>query len=87
MHRTPLKLRELLKRLARFGVVVMNAGGSGAGKRGKGSELILLRPESEGSKRGPIYPIKNHGYGKDVPVAVIKATLRRFDIDEEVFWE
>jgi hypothetical protein len=54
MSKAPLKLRELLKRLRLFGVEVME-------DRGKGSEIILVKPESKGSKQGPQYPIKNHG--------------------------
>lgn len=54
--------------------------------RGKGSEIILLKPESEGSMKGPQYPIKNHGKKTTIHVPVIKAALRRFEIDEDEFW-
>ena len=76
----PLKLRELLQRLHRFGIVSLKG-------RGKGSELILLLPEKEGSKRGLMYPIKNHGMGTEISKPVIQAILRRFRVDEKEFWK
>jgi len=86
MPKSPLKLRELLRRLTSYGVVVMERSGSGTGRRGKGSEIILLLPEKEGSKRGAIYPVKNHGMGTEISIPVIQAILRRFDIDPGEFW-
>jgi len=74
-----LKLRELIQRLRRFGIVSLKG-------RGKGSELILLQPEKEGSKRGSIYPIKNHGMGTEISKPIIQAILRRFTIEEKDFW-
>lgn len=74
----PLKVKELIKKLKFYGVVVME-------KRGKGSELILLKPLKKGSKKGPQYPIKCHGMGDEVKIPVINAILRRFGIDN--FWE
>ena len=86
MPKSPLKLGGLLKILSQYNVVVMGKSGSSGSRRGKGSELILLLPEKEGSKRGPQYPIKNHGMGKDVPIPVIEAILRRFNINKKDFW-
>ena len=80
MPKSPLKLRELLKRLNRYGIVVVR-------DRGKGSEIILLQPNEPGSSKGPQYPIKNHGEGTEISIPVIRALLRRFGIDEREFWE
>lgn len=74
-----LTLRDFLKRLAKFGVLVL--------RKGKGSELILLRPKSPGSKQGEQYPIKNHGMGTAIKPPVIRAALRRFNIDSTEFWK
>lgn len=74
----PLKLNLFIKRLKPYGVVAMK-------KRGKGSEVILLKPNSPGSQQGPQYPIKNHGDGTEITIAVINACLRRFKITD--FWE
>ena len=81
MPKRPLKLRELLAKLKAYGIVV------GDDKRGKGSEIILLKPVAPGSRRGPQYPIKNHGLGTEISIPVIRAVLRRFDIDEIEFWD
>ena len=75
----PLPYRELRKRLKKFGVREVPG-------RGKGSERMLLKPESPGSKRGPTYPIKCHGEGDEISVGSIKAALRRFDIDPDKSW-
>ena len=61
MSRGALKLRELQARLKTYGVIVLE--GSGSGKRGKGSEIILLKPNSPESRQGPQYPVKNHRPG------------------------
>ena len=84
-HRRPLKLRELLKRLKPFSIVVMPS--HGTAKRGKGSEIILLKPDHPGSRKGPQYPVKNHGMGTEISKPVIAAILRRFGIDEDDFWK
>jgi len=76
---SPLKYRELIARLKSFGVVV-------AEKRGKGSEVILLRPIIPGSKQGPQIPIKHHGDNTEMKKGVINAVLRRFNIDPDEFW-
>lgn len=80
MPKHPFKLKELLSRLKPYGIVVMS-------KRGKGSEIILLKPEKLGSSRGPQFPIKNHGPGTEISLPVVKAVLRRFEIDEKEFWK
>lgn len=79
MPKGPLKLRELLKKLKSHGVVELH-------KRGKGSEFILLLPNSPGSKQGPQYPIKDHGPSTDIYAPVIDAILRRFNISKKDFW-
>mgnify|MGYP002642513705 CR=1 FL=1 len=80
MPKSALSLKKLRKRLKRYGIVTM------ARKRGKGSELILLKPNEEGSSKGPQYPIKNHGDGTEISIPVINAVLRRFGIDKDDFW-
>jgi len=79
-HRKPLKFHEFEKRLKLFGVVVME------GARGKGSEVILLRPNIPGSKQGPMYPIKHHSRNDEVKIPVIEAALRNLKIDSSDFW-
>lgn len=81
MPKRPLKLRELLKKLKPYGIRTL------ARKRGKGSEIILLKPNAPGSKQGPQYPIKNHGPGTELSIPVINRVLERFDIDSKEFWE
>lgn len=76
----PLKYRELIARLKRFGVVV-------ADKRGKGSEVMLIQPIAPGSKQGPQIPIKHHGDNTEIKKGVINAVLRRFNINPDEFWE
>lgn len=79
MPKCPLKIRELIKRLKPYGVKVLSK------KRGKGSERILLLPDNPTSKKGPQYPIKDHGRDTELSVPVINAILRRFEIDD--FWD
>lgn len=79
MPKKPLQLRELLKRLKPFGIEVLE-------KRGKGSEIILLKPASPGSRKGPQYPLKNHGLSTEISMPVINAILRRFTINKDEFW-
>jgi hypothetical protein len=59
MPKSALKLRELLRRLQPFGVVPVE-------DRGKGSEIILLQPQTPGSVKEPQFPIKNHGMGTEI---------------------
>jgi hypothetical protein len=73
---SPLRLHELLRRLGRYGVEV----------RRHGKHLVLIRPESPGGSQGPIYPMKDHGPGTEIDVAVIHACLRRFGITPREFW-
>jgi len=80
MPKKPLKFRELLDKLKPYNVVCIS-------KRGKSSEIILLKPESPGSKRGLQYPVKHHGDGTELSIPVIKAVLRRFGINPEEFWD
>ena len=80
MSKGPLSLRELLKRLRPFDIKTLTR------KRGRGSEIILLKPVEKGSKKGPQYPVKNHGQGTVITVPVINAILRRFEIDKNDFW-
>lgn len=80
MSRGALKLRELLDRLDSYGIVVLSS-------RGKGSEIILLKPIKPDSRQGPTFPIKNHGMGTEIHPQVIDAILRRFDISKTGFWD
>lgn len=80
MPNKALKLSDLLKKLKPFGIVSLK-------NRGKGSERILLLPDSEGSKRGQIFTIKDHGSQTDIYGPVIQAILRRFNIDPDDFWK
>lgn len=84
MSRGTLKLRELLDRLKQYGVLALED--SGSSKRGKGSEIILLKPNSPNSRQGPQYPVKNHGTGTEISVPVIDSILRRFGISKADFW-
>lgn len=77
--RPSLKLSEVLKRLKRFGVVTVPG-------RGKGSERVLLLPNSPGSKQGDIFTIADHGKSTVIGRSAISAMLRRFGIDPDEFW-
>jgi hypothetical protein len=79
VSKRPLKIKDLLKILKTYGIEAMSK------DRGKGSEIILIKPESPGSKRGPQYPIKSHGSGTEISIPVINALLRRFEIKD--FWD
>lgn len=81
MPNGPLSLKKFLKKLKPFGIIPLSR------SRGKGSEIILLKPEKEGSLKGPQYPIKNHGKGTEIYMPVINAALRRFGIDQKEFWK
>ena len=76
----PLKLVDLLKRLKPYGVISLK-------KRGKGSERILLLPESDGSKKGQMHTIKDHGPQTVIYGPVIQSILRRFKICPDDFWK
>ena len=79
MPKHPFKLKELLAELKSYGVLSLT-------KRGKGSERILLKPKEPGSKKGPQYPIKDHGQGTEISIPTVNAALRRFGISETEFW-
>jgi hypothetical protein len=81
MPKRPYTIRELLKKLKPYGVVAMER------KRGKGSELVLLKPNKPRSKQGPQIPIKNHGPSTEIYFQTILAILRRFNIDPKDFWD
>ncbi len=80
MSKGSLTFRDLLKKLKPYGIVVLSR------KRGKGSESILLKPNALESRKGSIYPVKNHGPSTEITAPVINAILRRFGIDKKVFW-
>lgn len=81
MPKRPLTVRELLKRLKPYGIKVLKR------KRGKGSELILLKPDPPGSTKGPQIPIKHHGDSTEIYIPVLLSILRRFNIDPNNFWD
>lgn len=71
-----LKCREVLARLAKHGIVIA---------RQRGSHIILVKPETPGSTKGPTYPLPCHNMGDDVNPHILRAVLRRFGIDEAKF--
>lgn len=76
----PLKHRDLLKKLKKFGIIEIPS-------RGKGSERMLILESGMGSKyQGPQIPIKCHGEGTEHSKRVIDSVLRRFNINPEDFW-
>lgn len=81
MGRPPaeLKYREFLKRLIPFGVVEIE-------NRGKGSEKYLVRPTGKDPRKGPSYTIRCHGKGDTIKAGVMRACLRRLQIDPKEFW-
>jgi len=81
MPKKPLRVREFLAKLKSYGVVALS------NSRGKGSEIVLVKPVGEDQTKGPQIPIKNHGDGTELSIPVIKSVLRRFDISEKDFWD
>ncbi len=81
MPKRPLPLKKFLKKIKKFDVVPMTR------NRGKGSEIILFKPDSPGSKKGAQYPIKNHGKKTEIYIPVVNAALRRFNINSKDFWD
>ena len=77
--KSPLKLRILRNRLKKYGIVEKGKSGSGKGKRGKGSEIIFLKPTEDGSNKGPMYPVKDHGARTEISSYVIDRILERFN--------
>jgi len=74
------KLRELLKKLKKFGIVTKEG-------RGKGSERILYLPNSSDPNKGEIFTIKDHGLQTEIFGKTILAVLRRFNVDPDEFWK
>ena len=72
-----LTCQALLNRLAKFGIHKV---------RQRGSHVVVQRPEAPGSTKGPTYPFPCPAPTKEVSEHIIRALLRRFDIDEERFW-
>lgn len=77
-----LKVRELLKRLEDFGVIKHPKA-----SRGKGSEVVVIRPTNPEHTQGPLFTITYHGAGTDVGEGLISACLRRFGIDKKDFFD
>lgn len=73
-----LPCREVLARFKKFGIAEV---------RQRGSHIILLKPESPGSMRGPTYPIPCHNPGSEVSPYIVRAALRVFEIDSDTFWD
>ena len=75
-----LKAKEFLRRLTDFGVIVHPNPA-----RGKGSEIVLLKPNSPDSLQGPQFTLPHHGSGRDLKDGIVLACLRRFGIDKDEF--
>lgn len=71
----PLRYRELLSRLTRFGVQEIVK---------KGSRRILFKPDVEG--RDQSYPIHPHSDNHEFASHIVRTILRRFKIPEDQFW-
>ncbi len=54
--------------------------------RGKGSEMVVYKPNEPGSLKGPILTLTNHGQGRKVGTGLVSACLRRFGIDKDEFF-
>lgn len=76
-----LKLRELLARLKDYGVIKHPNPA-----RGKGSEIIVYKPDEPGSMKGPLFTLTNHGKGTEIGKGLLDACLRRFGIDKDDFF-
>lgn len=74
---SPLRYRDLLAKLKRFGVE--------ESRRGKGSRRMLYKRGIEGLDQS--YPIHPHSENAEIHVHIIRTILRRFKIPEEGFWE
>ena len=77
-----LKLREFLRRLRDYGVIEHPKPA-----RGKGSEVLVIRPNGPDPTKGPLFPLTCHGRWKDVSEGLVLACLRRFGIDKDEFFE
>jgi hypothetical protein len=79
MRKSPLRFKDLLKRLRPYGVKVK--------KGGKGSETILQRPVSRGSTAGPQFTMKKHGKNPEIDWRVIEALCEDLGIPETAIWD
>jgi hypothetical protein len=70
-NRSPLSLKDFIKKLKKFGVVPM------ARTRGKGSEIILLKPSEKDSRSGPQYPKESWKKNRN-PYFLLQAVPRWF---------
>ncbi len=77
----PLRCRDFLNRLKqRYDIVQMPG-------RGKGSEIILVKPNAPGSRlKGPQFVMRHHKDSEDVYPKTIAACLRHFQIDPKDFF-
>ena len=75
---SPLKIQTLPRKLGKLGVQVIP-------DRGKGSHVMLLKPEKPGSKKGPQRPVKNHGKNTEFSVGAITRILRLLEIEKSDF--
>lgn len=73
----PLRYREFLKRLSRFGVSEI--------RHGSGSRRMLFKENIEGLRQS--YPIHAHDENVEIYLPIINATLRRFKIAPSTFWD
>ena len=73
-----LRCQTFLTRLSKFGIVEA---------RQRGSHIILLKPLSPGSKKGPTYPVPCHKPTEEVSPYILRSVLRRFGISEDDFWK
>ncbi|MBI3127835.1 MAG: type II toxin-antitoxin system HicA family toxin [Candidatus Tectomicrobia bacterium] len=79
MNPHPIKFRELERILRDLGILSL-------ADRGKGSHVVFLRPEKEGSRKGVTYPVKHHGDNSDVSVHVVQSIIRAFGLSPKDFW-
>jgi len=78
MPKRPVRFKDLIKILRRYGVIVK--------KGGKGSETILQRPIVKGSNKGPQHTIKKHGKNPEISWRTIQALLQTLGIPENAVW-
>ncbi len=77
MRMSPVRYSDLLKRLKPYGVKVKEGG--------KGSEIILHRPDPESGRR-PQHTIKKHGDNPEIDWRIIKALLDSLGLPEKAVW-
>lgn len=73
----PWKYRDLLKRLKQFGVFEDPVT--------KATSVRFLGRVVDSNGKGPFYPVGVKGEGVEIEWPVIKAILRRFDIQQNEF--